>query len=165
MADSTGGMVKLALIGGAAWVAYEYLFGNLFKTTAPTTAPTSGQPGAPVAPPAPPLGTTLGVTGANSLDGIHQQLVKAANAPSAGLSVDGWGYFLNQVLANAGKGAAPDPMPIFQPAIPGFDRGQLLTDAQYWGIMAPALKSQLGLSGLGLYGSLGALGWRARLGY
>jgi hypothetical protein len=102
------------------------------------------------------------VKGANSLDSIYAAIVAAANAanvPAAGLNVDGWGYYLNNQLASQGL-TAPDPMPIFTAAISGFARAQLMTAAQYWGIMAPALKSQLGLSGLGLYGGLGMLARR-----
>ena len=104
-------------------------------------------------------GSVAPVTGAGSLDGIYTAIVaaaKAANAPAAGLNVDGWGYYLNNQLALQGL-TAPDPMPIFSSAISGFARSQLMTAAQYWGIMAPALKSQLGLNGLGIYGGLGLL--------
>ena len=96
------------------------------------------------------------------MDAIYAAIVAAANAasvPAAGLNVDGWGYYLNNQLASQGL-TAPDPLPIFTAAIPGFARAQLMTAAQYWGIMAPALKSQLGLSGLGLYGGLGMLAGR-----
>ena len=108
--------------------------------------------------------TTTPVVGANTLDAIYAAIVAAANAanvPAAGLNVDGWGYYLNNQLASQGL-TAPDPLPIFTAAIPGFARAQLMTAAQYWGIMAPALKSQLGLSGLGLYGGLGLLAQRYR---
>ena len=64
--------------------------------------------------------------------------------------MDHWGFFLNQELTPMGK-AAPDPLPLFQAAVPGFVREQPLTAGQYWAVMVPALKSQLGLSGLGLY--------------
>lgn len=118
------------------------------STTASTTSTTST--------------STTTVKGANSLDSIYAAIVAAANAanvPAAGLNVDGWGYYLNNQLASQGL-TAPDPMPIFTAAISGFARAQLMTAAQYWGIMAPALKSQLGLSGLGLYGGLGMLARR-----
>jgi hypothetical protein len=57
---------------------------------------------------------------------------------------------LNQILAPLGM-TAPDPLPLFTAAAPGFDRSQLVTSGQYWAVMGPALKSQLGLTGLGLY--------------
>jgi hypothetical protein len=65
--------------------------------------------------------------------------------------MDDWGYFLNQALAPIGL-TAPDPYPLFNAAVPGISRSQLLNAGQYWVIMGQALKSQLGLSGLGLYG-------------
>jgi hypothetical protein len=93
-------------------------------------------------------------------------MIKAANAPSAGLGVDAWGYYLNQELSPLGL-QAPDPQPIFSGLIAGlnqmnntnlaFDRSSLVTASTYWAQMAPALRSQLGLSGLGIYGGLGAL--------
>jgi hypothetical protein len=107
---------------------------------------------------------------ANVLDGIYARMVAAANAPSQGLGVDAWGYYLNQQLAPLGL-EAPDPQPLFaayvtsiSPPPPGaggsqaatFDRSTYLFSAPaYWNVMAPALRSQLGLSGLGVIGGLG----------
>jgi hypothetical protein len=72
------------------------------------------------------------------------------------LNIDTWDFYLNQALP-AGK-TAPDPMPIFVAAIgPDFDRSAMFNAQGYWAIMAPALRSQLGLSGLGVYGGLGAI--------
>ena len=158
MADSSG-LIKVVLIGGAAYVAYEMGWLSFLGLTptataaAPATSSTSSTTAPAAAPSTPP------VTGANSLDAIYTAIVAAANAanvPAAGLNVDGWGYYLNNQLALQGL-TAPDPMPIFSSAISGFARSQLMTAAQYWGIMAPALKSQLGLNGLGIYGGLGLL--------
>jgi hypothetical protein len=147
--DSTGMLLKVGLFGGAAWLAYKQGWLSMFGLSpAPAPAPAPASPTS-TSPPMP--------VGASSLDGIHQQLSRAAKAPAVGLNVDSWGYFLNQILSASGKGAAPDPMPLFSAAIPGFDRSQLVTDIQYWTVMAPALKDQLGLSGLGFYGGLGAV--------
>lgn len=90
------------------------------------------------------------ITGANTVEGIQARVLLSAKAPAEGLAVDEWGFVLNQVLAPLGK-SAPDPMPLFSAASSGFDRGQRVTAGQYWAVMAPALKSQLGLSGLGMY--------------
>jgi hypothetical protein len=97
-------------------------------------------------------------------------MVSAANAPSQGLGVDAWGYYLNQQLAPLGL-SAPDPQPLFASMVaaanqvtalnggtplPAFDRSTfLVTGPAYWNVMAPALRSQLGLSGLGVIGGLG----------
>ena len=160
MADSSG-LIKVVLIGGAAYVAYEmgWLSFLGLTPTATAAAPATSSTSSTTAAPAITGSTVAPVTGAGSLDGIYTAIVaaaKAANAPAAGLNVDGWGYYLNNQLALQGL-TAPDPMPIFSSAISGFARSQLMTAAQYWGIMAPALKSQLGLNGLGIYGGLGLL--------
>ena len=101
---------------------------------------------------------------ANVLDGIYARMVAAANAPSAGIGIDAWGYYLNQQLAPLGL-VAPDPEPLFQSLIDGlnrlnhtnlvWDRSAKVTASTYWTQMAPLLRSQLGLSGLGVIGGLG----------
>ena len=151
MADNN--TMKFLLLGGAGVAAWWFFF----RTPTPTT-PAPAAPGAPSPAPAQASGTAVN-SGANSLDAIHNQLVKFAQAPSEGLGADAWGYFLNQILASLGKGAAPDPVPLFAATIPGYDRSQLLTIDQYWAVMAPALKTQLGLSGLGIFGGLAGLAW------
>jgi len=165
MADSSG-LMKVVLIGGAAYVAYEMgwlSFLGLTPTATAATPATTSTTVATTTTSTPATGSAAApVTGAGSLDGIYTAIVAAANAANvsaAGLNVDGWGYYLNNQLASQGL-TAPDPMPIFTAAISGFARSQLMTAAQYWGIMAPALKSQLGLSGLGFYGGLGLLARR-----
>lgn len=154
--------MKIGLVGAAAWLAYQQgWLSFLGLGPAPAAvAPTAGAPAASVlpapsaAPPVPP------VVGANSLDSIIGR-VKTAAGVSDGLNADQWNYYLNAELAGLGK-SAPDPLPIFNSAIPNFDRAQPLSISQYWGIMAPALRSQLGLSGLGIYGGLSALARRGR---
>jgi hypothetical protein len=150
MADNSG-IIKVAAVGVAAYVAYTQGWLSFLgigapvattatATTTPTTAPvtTTTATAAPV------------ISGANSLAGIQAHAIALANAPAAGLTADQWGYYLNQVL-NPLNMVAPDPMPLFTAAAPGFDRSQVLTPGQYWAVMLPALKSQLGLTGLGLY--------------
>lgn len=146
MADNTG-IIKIALFGGAAYLAYRqgWLSFLGLGTPAATTPATAATPT-----PAP---NPNAITGANSLDAIFQRVVTAANAPTAGLNIDSWDYYLNAELAKIGK-SAPDPMPIFSSAVANFDRAQLINAAQYWAVMAPALKTQLGLSGLGIYGGM-----------
>ena len=92
------------------------------------------------------------ITGSNTLAGIYSRMVAAAGSGSMG--VDAW----NSYLATAGNLTPPDPMPIFTAAVPGFSRSQLLTAAQYWGVMAPALTAQQGLTGMGrVFAGLGAI--------
>jgi uncharacterized protein (DUF1501 family) len=145
MAGNSGTMIKLAAGAAVAYYAYKQGWLSMLGIAAPAAAaPTSAAP-VQVAP------DPNAITGANTVSGIQAATLLAAGAPAAGLSVDQWGYALNNVLAPLGK-AAPDPMPLFTAAAPGFSRGQLVTAGQYWAVMGPALKSQLGLSGLGMYG-------------
>jgi len=171
MADNSG-IIKIGAVAVAAYVAYtqgwlSFLgIGTAVAATAATPAAATPAATTPAATPNPK---------ANVLDGVYTAMVKAANAPSAGLGVDQWGYYLNNQLAPLGL-TAPDPVPIFtamvnaanaalnnvpgQPGMmmPAFDRSTyLVTAPAYWNVMAPQLRSQLGLSGLGIYGGLGAL--------
>ena len=121
------------------------------QVTAGQIANTAGGGSVQAAPPAAPNPNVI--TGANTLDGIYTRLIAAA--PSGSHGVDVWGSYLTPLLPSGG--VAPDPMPIFTAAVPGFSRSQQLTGGQYWAVMAPALKTQFGLSGLGLFGGLGAV--------
>jgi hypothetical protein len=143
-------MIKLAVAGAVVYYAYT----QGWLSALGIGAPVAGVPVAPVVPvgllPAVAVPDPNAITGANTVAGIQAATLLAAGAPAQGLGVDEWGWYLNQQLAPLGK-TAPDPLPLFQAAVPGFDRSQVLTAGQYWAVMAPALKSQLGLSGLGLY--------------
>jgi hypothetical protein len=180
MADNSG-LIKIAAIGAAMWLAYTegwLSFLGIGAASSSATAATTGTPAASAVA-SPPAASVPAITSAppapnpkaNVLDGIYTAMVKAANAPSAGLGVDAWGYYLNNQLAPLGL-QAPDPQPLFSdyitainalalpgaPVLPAFDRSTFLVTAPiYWGVMAPALRTQLGLSGLGIYGGLGAL--------
>jgi hypothetical protein len=147
MAGNSGTMIKLAVGGAAIYYAYTKGWLNIFGGIGNQYVGTQNT----VSAPAPVVPDPNAITGANTVSGIQAATLLAAGAPAAGLSVDQWGYALNNVLAPLGK-AAPDPMPLFTAAAPGFSRGQLVTAGQYWAVMGPALKSQLGLSGLGMYG-------------
>ena len=107
---------------------------------------------------------------ANTLSEVQAATILQANAPAAGLAVDDWGWYLNNSLAPYGM-TAPDPMPIFSGIYDAtnaamqaaslangitytpqtFSRSDLVTASTYWAFMGPALQSQLGLSGLGMY--------------
>ena len=151
MADNSG-IIKVAAVGVAAYVAYTQGWLSFLGIGAPA-ATTAATPVASTSTPAVPVTVTPSpnaISGANSAAGIQAHTMTLANAPAAGLTADQWGYYLNQVL-NPLNMVAPDPMPLFTAAAPGFDRSQVLTPGQYWAVMLPALKSQLGLTGLGLY--------------
>jgi hypothetical protein len=148
MADNSG-IIKLAAVGVAAYVAYTQGWLSFLGIAAPVAAAT------PVASTTPAVPVTVApdpnaISGANSAAGIQAHTMSLANAPAVGLTCDQWGYYLNQVLAPLNM-VAPDPLPLFTAAAPGFDRSQVLTAGQYWAVMTPALKSQLGFTGLGLY--------------
>lgn len=145
MADK-GALIKIGVFGAVAYYAYTQgwlSFLGLGTSTASSSAGT----------------TTTAVTtplvsspASNQLDTLYTKMVNAATAAgTTSTGVDGWGYYLNQFTT------APDPMPAFQAQNPNFDRSQNMTAAQYWAVIAPVLKTQLGLSGLGLYGGLGDL--------
>ena len=144
VADNSGLLIKLGMVGAVAYYAYTKGWLSSFgigAPAAPAVVPVAPNPNA--------------ITGANSLDAIYQRMVAAAPAGSHG--VDDWDYYLNAQLAPLGK-VAPDPLPIFQAAVANFDRSQSLTAGQYWAVMAPALKTQLGVSGLGVWGGLACHG-------
>jgi hypothetical protein len=146
-------MIKLAVAGAAVYYAYTKGWLSSLGIGAPVAAPAVALGPvayAPVVVAPAVVATPNPITGANTVAGIQAATLLAAGAPAEGLGVDAWGWYLNQQLAPLGK-VAPDPMPIFTAASPGFDRSQPVTAAQYWGVMAPALRSQLGLSGLGMY--------------
>lgn len=147
MADNSG-MIKVAAIGVAGYLAYTQGWLSFLGIGAPAAAVpvTPTTPTAPVVLPPDPNA----IAGANTVAGVQARTIVVAKAPAAGLGVDQWGYYMDQVLAPLGM-VAPDPLPLFTAAVPGFDRSQLLTSGQYWAVMGPALKSQLGLTGLGLY--------------
>jgi hypothetical protein len=151
MADNSG-MIKIGLFAAVAYYAYSqgWLSSLGIGTAAATTTPATTTTPAVAVNPNP-------ITGANTLAGIYSRMVAAAGSGSRG--VDEW----NSYLATAGNLTPPDPMPLFQAAVPGFERSQKLTAAQYWGVMAPALTSQQGLTGMGrVFAGLGAIGQTMR---
>ena len=147
--------LKLGLFGGALYLAYTQGWLSMLGIGTATTATTTSTASTSTSGTATPVNTASSpVAPVVSLDTLYSKMVAAAKAAGQGdsLGVDAWGYYLN----NSGI-TAPDPLPIFSAAVSNFDRAQVFTAPQYWAIMAPALKTQLGLSGLGMYGGLGAL--------
>ena len=155
MADNT--MIKVAAVGAAVYVAYTQGWLAFLGLGSASSAPSTGTP-ATSAGANPPVTGVPATTPANAptttLDSLYSTMTAKAKAAgdTGSLGVDAWGFYLNQAGISA-----PDPLPVFAAAIPTFDRAQTFTAPAYWAVMAPALKAQLGLSGLGVYGGLGAL--------
>lgn len=148
MADNSG-IIKIGLIGAAAWLAYKQGWLAFLGIGLPVAAPATAAPAA-IAPGAP------AAAAPSMLDGIFSRVQSAAGS-GAQLDPDEWDWYLNNELAALGKGAAPDPVGIF-----GQRPFSKVGAAQWWGPMSAALRSQLGLSGLGIYGGLAALSTRYR---
>ena len=128
MADNS--IIKLGAVAVAAYVAYTQgwlSFLGIAAPTATTATTTTAAATTPVPAPAP---DPNAITGANTVAGVQARTIAAAHAPAAGLGVDQWGFYLNQILAPLGM-SAPDPLPLFTAAAPGFDRSQLVTSGQY----------------------------------
>jgi hypothetical protein len=144
--DGMGSLVKWGILGVVGYFGYKWIAGS---ATPPAVAPAPAGP-APAAPPPAPTGP--------SADSIYAAMISKANAPAAGLTPDQWNYFLAQVW----KGTPPDPVSVFQVQRDANGQLPLMTAAVYWGPMAAALKASGGLSGLGVFGGLGALAGRRR---
>lgn len=117
---------------------------------------TPAGPAMPPGPSSPSTPTTPTAPTFNSLDAIYARVQAAAGSTSQ--TPDQFNFYLNQQLPS-GK-TAPDPTAVFTQS--GFDRTQSMTIANWWGAVAPWLQSNYGLSGLGMFGGLGALARRAR---
>jgi len=133
-------VVKIGLLGGAAYLAYRY-----FVAPAPAAAvvPAAGAAPAAAVPGIPPA----------SLDAIYAKMLTAAAAE--GVGADGAGLDAWNVYLIRGGGPSPPPAPedVFG-ALPGGERTRKYTAPEYWAKMAPFLKARGGYAGLGLFGSL-----------
>jgi len=127
--------------------------------TTSTVAASVGTPAAPVTPapvtPAAPSSLDATYASLKSLAATDTYFTGSGDALTS--DVNHWNYYLAQLLGTAG------------PTIPGGmfnnvsgDDQNNLTAAQYWAVMAPWLSSTAGLSGLGIYGGLGAIVRRNR---
>ncbi len=142
--SSFGSVIPLALAGGAAWLAWEY-----WLKPAPAAVRSPDAPGLPNAP-APAAAVTPAAPTApafNSLDAIYGRL--AAAVGTTPYNVHQFNWFLSKQLP-AGK-----TLPSANEFLPAdwVDTTEM-TLAQYWAAIAPWLKSNWGLSGLGVFGSL-----------
>lgn len=131
-------VVKFGLLAGGGYFLYRYFAPTLSGSPATAAPRTSASPSAPFGP------------SFNSLDATYTRLAAAVGATP--YTVDQFNYYLQRELP-AGK-PAPDP-DTFMPA--GYDRTATMTLSQYWGAIIPKLKSDLGLSGLGLFGQLAVM--------
>jgi hypothetical protein len=155
-------LMKFGLLAGGAYLVYQW-WGK--PAASPVVPVSSGGAPAPAAgrstsatspasatPPAASTGTAAPVT-FNTLDAIYARLAAAVGSTS--LDADQFNFYLNRELP-AGK-SAPDPVTVWPMLGIEGARGAQMTLSQYWGGMAPYLKANLGLSGLGVFGGLGAL--------
>ncbi len=125
-------VVKVGLVGGAAYLAYRYFFAS----PAPSTA-VAVSPGVPAA----------------SLDAIYAKMLTAAaqeGVGADGAGLDAWNVYL---IRGGGPSPAPAPEDVFG-SLPGAERTRKYTAVEYWGKMAPYLKQRGGFAGLGLFGYL-----------
>jgi hypothetical protein len=137
MAKESGpSILTLALIGGGAYLAYQYFFAT------PAATPTT--PSASPVPPGP------------SSDALYQQIYAAATqdaksgATANGLAIVGgqtqmffsaWNYYTSRI---GGFIDLPDYSALTSQPDPGY----AITGPQYWGLMGPWLKKNKGMSGI-----------------
>ena len=151
MAGNTlGTVLKYGMLAGGGYLLYRAVAPGLTGALTPAIAAPapSGSSTAAVVNKPPPIAY-------NTLDAVYQRLSAAVGTTP--YNVHQFNYFLAQQLP-AGK-AAPNPG-TFLPA--GFDDTQTMTLANYWSAVTPVLRSEYGLSGLGIFGGLGALARRGR---
>jgi hypothetical protein len=167
VADNSSGMIKIALFGGAAFLAYKqgWLSSILPAATPAASCPTGQQPimdGSvfrgcmPGIPPAggatAPIVPTVPAAGP-SLDSLGTQLVTAAAAqvhanPAWHQGPDELNSLLMQIYPGVGQLPAPEDW--F--AASGWKRPDTMTFANYWAVAAPWLRANKGLSGIGRHG-------------
>lgn len=171
MADSTGKLITIAVVGGGAYLAWKYLSAPSVSpvppvptggttTTTTTTGGTSSGGGTTTT-----GGTTATTNPAGSADAIYVALKAAAgtdpNFTGSGDSLTSsgarWGFYLQRVVPGASLSA-----PVASPDLSsmGIDLGTNYTAAAFWAAVAPWVRSTYGLTGLG---ALGALGNYARM--
>lgn len=133
-------VVKIGLLGGAAYLVYRYFVAPAPSVPAGSPAPNTSTAVAPGIPP-------------KSLDAIYAQMV--IEAAKEGVGADGAGLDAWNVYATRAGGPAVEPAPedVFG-AMSQEDRTRKYTASEYWGKMAPYLKSRGGFAGLGLFGYL-----------
>lgn len=143
-----GDLIKYGLLAVAGYFIYQKFFTGAATPAAAT--PTPAAPAASATPAAP-------TSSFNTLDAIYSRMVAAATADKAASSMtaDQWNLYLK---LSSNVASPPDPPTVF----PNQDRGTLMTSAQYWAGMSQYLAANMGMTGLGFYGGLGAFVRRAR---
>ena len=151
-----------ALLACARVAIAKYPTAAASSTTAASTTSTVATPAATPAAPVTPTPVTPAAPSA--LDTMYASLKNQAASDSFFTgsgdartgSVDHWNYYLAQLV----PAGVTIPGGLFS-NVAGDDPNNL-TAAQYWAVMAPWLSSTAGLSGLGIYGGLGAIVRRNR---
>jgi hypothetical protein len=146
-----------ALLACARVAIAQYPTAAASSTTAAATTSTVATPAATPAAPVTPTPVTPAAPSA--LDTMYASLKNQAASDSFFTgsgdartgSVDHWNYYLAQLV----PAGVTIPGGLFS-NVAGDDPNNL-TAAQYWAVMAPWLASNAGLSGLGMYGGLGAI--------
>jgi hypothetical protein len=164
----SGKLLTLGLVGVGGYLAYRWYTGQPAalvsgSTAAATPAAPAGASVSTVVTPAAPVTAAPAAPAApaspSSLDAMYATLKNQAasdafftgSGDSLTASVDHWNYYLGQLV----PAGVTIPAGLFSNI--GGDDPNNLTAAQYWAVMAPWLSSNAGLSGLGIYGGLGAL--------
>jgi hypothetical protein len=163
----SGKVLLLGAVGVGGYLAYKWYTGQPVALVSGSTAPATSAGGSvsTVATPAAPVTTApvasvLAAPAAPSaLDTMYAALKNQAasdafftgSGDSLTASVDHWNYYLAQLV----PAGVTIPAGLFS-NVAGDDPNNL-TAAQYWAVMAPWLSSNAGLSGLGMFGGLGAL--------
>lgn len=83
------------------------------------------------------------------LNSVQGDLNFTGSGPATSATPYQWNFYLARIITSP---QLPGPGDVF----PGLDVNQPMTLATYWAAMAPWLVANAGLSGLGLYGGLGA---------
>jgi len=138
--------MKVALIGGGAYLAYKYVWPQFSGAPATLANPTSssGTADSSTATPAVPATIANPFTG-KSLASIYAAVNSAAGAGFMG-TVDDWDWYLMQVVPGW---TTPDPGPIFSALnfTPPWTRDTKMPLASYWIAMGPYLAQHQGLTG------------------
>jgi hypothetical protein len=142
-AGGAGEILKWGLLGVAAYWVYTTFFSSSTTTTAATTKT------------APATTTSTAASSFNSLDAIYQRIVTAStndpNLKNGQMTADQW----NAYLAAESNVTPPAPGTVFGTSYTSNPTGTM-TAATYWSTMSQYLATNMGMSGLGLYGGLGA---------
>ena len=135
--------MKVALIGGGAYLAYKYVWPQFSSPGSPAPASSNGA-AASTATPAVPATIANPFTG-KSLASIYAAVNSAAGAGFMG-TVDDWDWYLMQVVPGW---TTPDPGPIFSALnfTPPWTRDTKMPLASYWIAMGPYLAQHQGLTG------------------